>query len=167
MGTSHYKGNSDYLLEEEDGSFVIKPIALDIVWGRSPNYWRLPESENDTAELLGVNWFEVSGSIELNKLKHRKYKIGFIVSLQANGSGWSNNPIYMMTKVGRNDFKWKGVDLSGRDPNTQFDIPEDHTFELTVAEVESNENLNFGLYEVWRGSWKTGLVIHKVVISPL
>ncbi|XP_058070933.1 protein PHLOEM PROTEIN 2-LIKE A9-like [Magnolia sinica] len=163
---SHYKGNPDYLPPKGDGPYVIKPISLDIIWGRS--HWQLPQSENDPAEVQGVNWFEVSGSIELNKLSPGKNKISFTVSLKPNAYGWSDSPVYVMAKIGRNGFNWKGAELSGRDPDVQFHIPDqDHTFELTDADIESNERLNFGLYEIWRGSGKSGLVIHEVVISPL
>ncbi|XP_058072037.1 protein PHLOEM PROTEIN 2-LIKE A9-like [Magnolia sinica] len=161
---SHYKG-IPYSPSRQDGDLVIKPISLDIIWGKDPRYWRLPQSQTDYAELLQVCWLEVSGSVELNQLNPGKHKISFALSLKPDAFGWAGSPIYLMVKVGSGGFKWKSYNLSTMGPTDKKRIPDDFCFEVGQNDTSGGEKLHFGLYEIWRGRWKGGLLIHEVVIS--
>lgn len=125
-------------------------------------------SDDGPTELLQVCWLEVSGWLEMNKLdKNKKYKVTFKVSMKPDAFGWSGSPVYLMAKVGDNKFIWKSENLSGVPGMTERSIPEDLTFTVKDADVSADKKLNFGLYEIWRGRWKGGLVIHEVEISPV
>ncbi|KAJ8627690.1 hypothetical protein MRB53_020997 [Persea americana] len=170
---SHQKGSRDFgktIIERMvpgGNVFQIKPKALDIIWGGDPRYWKVPDSDEGSAELLQVCWLEVSGWLELSKLaRDTTYKVNFKVSMKPDAFGWSGSPVYLMAKVGGNKFIWKSANISGKQPGVEFSIPEDLKFTVKGADVTGDAKLNFGLYEIWRGRWKGGLVIHEVEISP-
>lgn len=122
------------------------------------------DSETAPAELLQVSWVEVSGSLELAQLEGKNYKLCFRVSLQSDAFGWQGSPVYMMVKVGQGKQKWKKYDLGTAPQNTTIEIPADLKFEIPEKDKQV-EKLRFGLYEIWRGRWKGGLVIHDVRIT--
>lgn len=111
----------------------------------------------------------MSGWLELKKLdKDREYKVRFKVSMKPDAFGWSGSPVYLMAKVGGNKFIWKSANISGKPPGVEFCIPEDLKFTVKdTDQLTEDAKLNFGLYEIWRGRWKGGLVIHDVEISPV
>ncbi|RWR88556.1 protein PHLOEM PROTEIN 2-LIKE A9-like protein [Cinnamomum micranthum f. kanehirae] len=172
---SHQKGSRDFgktiiqITGPDGNGFKIKPKALDIIWGGDPRYWKVPDSDDGPAELLQVCWLEVSGWLELSKLAADKtYKVSFKVSMKPDAFGWSGSPVYLMAKVGGNKFIWKSANISGKPPGEEFIIPEDLKFTVKAADlITGDAKLNFGLYEIWRGRWKGGLVIHEVEISPV
>ena len=71
-----------------------------------------------------------------------------------------------MVKSGSGSL-WKKLNLT-KDAPTNSDgtyvVPNNLT--VTVGKGGNDENkLYFGLYEVWSGKWKGGLVIQKVIIT--
>ncbi|XP_010941633.1 protein PHLOEM PROTEIN 2-LIKE A9 [Elaeis guineensis] len=165
---SHYKG-SERVLEEPAYStkvgdtVTIKPQALDIIWGKDNRYWRVTQDE---AELLQVCWLEVTGSYPFNRLtKGATYKVTFNVKTKPDAFGWSDSPVYLMVKVD-GKYTWKKADLSQLKNNMETNIPAGTTLTFTVpANAKDQDNLTFGLYEIWRGRWKGGLVIKHVTIE--
>ncbi|KAL5975729.1 hypothetical protein ACLOJK_020055 [Asimina triloba] len=160
---------SEVGITHKAGSYVIPATSLSIIWGRDPRYWRIPSEGSDSkVELLQVCWLEVNASTECQKVKAGKYKMSFVVSLKADAFGWGGSPVYMMARVGKQPFRWKSADLGSRDPDPSkiFRIPDELVFEVTEKQREENEKLTFGLYEIWRGRWKGGLVIHEIILSP-
>ncbi|XP_077220255.1 protein PHLOEM PROTEIN 2-LIKE A9-like [Tasmannia lanceolata] len=167
---SHYKAviNTDTFIEEKDGSFTFKPQALDIIWGKDSRYWRFPPNATGSVELLQVCWLEVSGSIPIQKMqKEREYQVKFKVEMKPDAFGWSGSPVYLMAKVGKGDFNWKRANLNSKGTEP-FSIPDDLKFKVpSGATNDNNDKISFGLYEIWKGRWKGGLLIHEVVISPV
>ncbi|XP_006468453.2 protein PHLOEM PROTEIN 2-LIKE A9 [Citrus sinensis] len=144
---------------------AIKSRGLNIVWGNDPRYWHLPEKRsNDPVELVQVCWLEATGSVEVKRGK--KYQIGFKISLKADAFGWSGCPVFMMAKLGKKGkYTWrkmKPLDHLGKEA---AEIP-DEKFEILVPEQGENQ-LYFGLYEVWNGKWKGGLLIHHAFIREV
>ncbi|XP_060192550.1 protein PHLOEM PROTEIN 2-LIKE A9-like isoform X2 [Lycium barbarum] len=73
--------------------YIVYPKALNIVWGNDERFWRLPKYENDGAELIQVNWLEVTGCID-NIVEKKSYDIGFTMSLMTDAFGWNDSPVY-------------------------------------------------------------------------
>ncbi|KAG1365083.1 protein PHLOEM PROTEIN 2-LIKE A9 [Cocos nucifera] len=166
---SHYKGSGRVLEGDnfskplEGNKVMIKPQALDIIWGNDSRYWRVNQNE---AELLQVCWLEVTGSYPLKELlKGRNYKLSFNVSTRPDAFGWGDSPVYLMVKVGAGPYTWKKADLSQL-KNNNIDIPITSPLTFTVPTDPKEDKITFGLYEIWRGRWKGGLVIHHVLIEP-
>ncbi|KAL5773439.1 hypothetical protein ACOSP7_013024 [Xanthoceras sorbifolium] len=150
---------------------IIKPRGLHIVWGRDSRYWQLPEQkkegkeEEDGAELKQVCWLEITGSVDVEGGK--TYAIEFIVSMKEDAFGWSDCPVFMMAKAGkRGKYNWKKINSLDQKITTQFSIPDkDNILRISLPNQETK--LFFGLYEVWSGKWKGGLIIHKAIITEI
>ncbi|KAJ4754853.1 Phloem protein 2 [Rhynchospora pubera] len=174
MPSPHYKGseNSAYsqLIQAKDGNnkVIIKPQALDITWGNDPRYWRLHDKPRGPAELLQVCWLEVNGSIDLRLLKpNTDYTLHFNLFLKPDAFGWNESPVYFMVKVGKNGKPtWRSAYLRQDSQGNTFLAPNGkNPLKFRFDRQNMHEKLIFGLYEVWRGRWKGGLIIEDVVIS--
>lgn len=123
---------------------------------------------SEPAELLQVCWLEVTGSYDLNSLtKDREYKVTFTVSTKPDAFGWSDSPVYLMAKVG-GQYTWRKADLSQLKNSQKIDIPytaSSLTFKVPNS-PKAEDKVTFGLYEIWRGRWKGGLLIHGVNLEP-
>ncbi|TMW95282.1 hypothetical protein EJD97_009151 [Solanum chilense] len=153
----HYQGNQSFTITKE--GYEISPKSLNIVWGNDKRYWKLPDNENEDAELIQVNWLEVTGCIDnINIMKKTSYNIEFMMSLMADAFGWSDSPIYLMAKWGDNT-QWRKVNLATK-TNDKKMISESIT--IIKGEGSNTDKIYFGLYEVWNKKWKGGLKIHCV-----
>ncbi|KAF5180185.1 Phloem protein 2-like a9 [Thalictrum thalictroides] len=165
----HYDGDHDEI-EKEGSSFKIKPRGLNIVWGNNTRYWSIPEKiVNKPAELKQVCWLEVTASIPLARLEPgRKYNVSFDVCLKPDAFGWNEIPIYIMAKIGKKGkYKWKPYILGiAKIPPDKIHLTLDEPLEVTSAQKDSNDNLYFGLYEVWSKRWKGGLLIEEARVEP-
>ncbi|KAJ6748192.1 PROTEIN PHLOEM PROTEIN 2-LIKE A9 [Salix purpurea] len=89
------------------------------------------------------------------------------MALQKNKFGWGEAPAFMMAKVGKKGrAKWARINLGDVEENTEMEVP----FGKLRFEVPSNAEdtiLNFGLYELWTGGWKGGLLIHEAVVEEM
>ncbi|XP_031256713.1 protein PHLOEM PROTEIN 2-LIKE A9-like [Pistacia vera] len=162
----HYVPPPGDVSVRDGDKITIKPRGFNIVWGNDSRYWKLPgEGKNDEpAELVQVSWLEVTGSVTVTKGK--KYKIWFKVSLKDGAFGWNGCPVFMMAKIGKKGrYSWKRIKpLDQFYGNNNKEIPEEG-FEMDVPE-NGDDQLFFGLYEVWSGKWKGGLLIHEAIIKP-
>lgn len=107
---------------------------------------------------------EVSGKVPVKKGK--KYSVKFDVEVNGNGFGWDKTPVLVMAKIGKKGkYEYKEVELVCGKPQT---IPDDdHRLVVTVGEREEDLELHFGLYEVWSGKWKGGLIIKKADVDEI
>ncbi|PKA56060.1 Phloem protein 2-like A9 [Apostasia shenzhenica] len=167
------EGSSNLIKHDKhEDKWTIKPRALNIVWGKDPRYWRLSEEEGP-AHLLQVSWLEVTGKLSLDRLKkNREYTVKFKVELSPDHFGWEESPVYFMVRVGGEDRVWRkayiGAHARSR-PGEEFEVPAtDRPLKFEVpAMLGTGEKLEFGMYEIWRGRWKGGLVIREVIIQPV
>jgi hypothetical protein len=130
------------------------------------------------AELKMVSWLEVTGSYD--KIEPGKtYRIGFKISFTADATGWDQAPVFMSAKIGKKGRTiWKRI----KSVNNNFDklkggtgpvnIPDetDGRFEIFVSPkvaINQDTKLQFGLYEVWTGKWKTGLLIYEAFVEEV
>lgn len=67
-------------------------------------------NRKEDAELIQVNWLEVTGWID-NVLEKKTYDVGFTVSLMPDAFGWRDSPVYIMAKWGDNT-QWRKVNLT-------------------------------------------------------
>ncbi|KAF3635046.1 protein PHLOEM PROTEIN 2-LIKE A9 [Capsicum chacoense] len=158
---SHYEGT--HKVYPADHGFTIYPAALNIIWGKDGRYWKLPKEELDQAELVQVSWLEVTGWCDKVKL-NTTYEVEFELKLTPDAFGFNELPLYFMVKWGSKN-KWKKIYLTKEaiDESTgTYCVPNNLTIDTAVSESESK--LCFGLYEVWSGKWKGGLIIKKVHI---
>lgn len=117
---------------------------------------------DEYAELIQVSWLEVSGKVSVERGK--TYNVKFDVEVKANGFGWENTPVLVMAKIGKKgSYQYKEVRLACGKAQT---IPEDYNnLTVTVGGQENDLELHFGLYEVWSGKWKGGLIIKKAEVK--
>ncbi|MCD7470662.1 hypothetical protein HAX54_010676 [Datura stramonium] len=159
---SHYEGN--HFSEEVENGFEIYPAALNIIWGMDPRYWKLPEGPKKAAELVQVSWLEVTGWCDKVKAGTR-YEVKFELKLTRDAFGFNELPIYFMVKSGTKSI-WKKIYLT-KDANVEengsYLVPNNLT--ITTDSANEEDKLCFGLYEVWSGKWKGGLIIQKVIIQ--
>ncbi|XP_060195538.1 protein PHLOEM PROTEIN 2-LIKE A9-like [Lycium barbarum] len=153
----HYQGNHTFCNTEK--GYIVYPKALNIVWGNDKRFWRLPKYESDGAELVQVNWLEVTGCID-NIVQKKTYDIGFTVSLMTDAFGWNDSPVYIMSKWGDNT-QWRKVNLTTEKDQKMIQ----KTITITKGKGNANDKLCFGLYEVWNKKWKGGLKIHCVNLT--
>ncbi|KAK4360389.1 hypothetical protein RND71_019341 [Anisodus tanguticus] len=161
---SHFEGNHESVGVEN--GFEIYPAALNIIWGKDARYWKLPEGKSP-ATLVQVSWLEVTGWCDKVE-PGTTYDIKFEVKLTPDAFGFNELPIYFMAKYGKKNI-WKKIYLT-KDANADSDglylIPKNLTI-TTDKEIYDDNKLCFGLYEVWSGKWKGGLIIQKVLIHKI
>ncbi|CAK8534422.1 unnamed protein product [Lathyrus sativus] len=148
-------------IDDKGSKIEIKPKGLNIIWGNDLRYWKTQE---EFAELIQVSWLEVSGKVTVKRGK--TYSVKFDVEVKQNGFGWENTPVLVMAKLGkRGSYTYKEVKLAC---GSKQAIPKDDgRLEITVGELENDPELHFGLYEVWSGKWKGGLIINKAEVTMI
>ncbi|XP_019098921.1 PREDICTED: protein PHLOEM PROTEIN 2-LIKE A9 isoform X2 [Camelina sativa] len=130
------------------------------------------------AELKMVSWLEVTGSYD--KIEPGKtYRIGFKISLTADATGWDQAPVFMSAKIGKKGKTiWKRIKslnnniekLKRRTGPVNIPDDTDGRFEVFVSPnitINQDTKLQFGLYEVWTGKWKTGLLIYEAFVEEV
>ncbi|KAG5234390.1 protein PHLOEM PROTEIN [Salix suchowensis] len=165
---SDHEAEPDEILKIENKSWKFKPRGFSITCSRDKYYWNIPEKgTDDPAELRQVCLLEVKGSSPEPLLKGARYALSFKISLTENKFGWGEAPAFMMAKVGKKGrAKWARINLADVEENTEMEVP----FGKLRFEVPPNAEdtiLNFGLYELWNGGWKGGLLIHEAVVEEM
>ncbi|KAI3856606.1 hypothetical protein MKX03_036830 [Papaver bracteatum] len=170
----HYKATPYKVLEKQE-EFHIKPWELNVVWGKDKRYWSVPDSNDSRKdphiELLQVSWLEVTGAIKLKDFsKAGKYNVSFRIGMKKDAFGWSGMPVYIMAKIGKKGkYIWRSANIAHKDDSTNFEIPEGAPLHIEIPDPDDckeDEELHFGLYEVWKGRWKGGLQIYEAIIKP-
>ncbi|KAM7500365.1 hypothetical protein LguiA_024779 [Lonicera macranthoides] len=164
----HYEAKTIPEWKDDKKELILKPRELSIVWGNDKRYWRMPKPEEDSpAELLQVNWLEVTGTVNLSRGK--SYEIGFNVSLTPDAFGWSGLQLYIMAKLGKKGrYALKKHVINPSDEDQAFDIPYSSDRLKIDIPAETIENTAyFGLYEVWSGRWKGGLRVHHAFVREI
>ncbi|CAI0436816.1 unnamed protein product [Linum tenue] len=142
-------------------SWWFKPRAFSIVWGNDDRYWSVPKA-GGPAELLQVSWLEVTSimpSSEDNIVAGKKYAISFRLQMKQGAFGWNGCSVCLMCKIGQGGkYTAKKIKLVDQ-PETDEEF-ETEKLEVTVPADANDMRLYFGLYEVWSGRWKGGLLIH-------
>ncbi|KAL1204989.1 Protein PHLOEM PROTEIN 2-LIKE A9 [Cardamine amara subsp. amara] len=158
-------------------AWIFQPNGLNYVWGGDSRYWVIPKEPRMPAELKMVSWLEVTGTFE--KIEPGKtYRIGFKISFKPDASGWDQAPLFISAKIGKKGKTvWKRIKSINqnfgkpKDGSEPFNIPDqsDGSFEISVNPTMVNQDtkLQFGLYEVWTGRWKTGMLIHEAFVQEV
>ncbi|GLU22625.1 hypothetical protein SLE2022_386870 [Rubroshorea leprosula] len=165
---SHQEADSN-AIQTMDGSYLLTPKAFDIVWGNESKYWRIP---SDTwagipAELLQVWWFELSGSVPV--IPGKKYRISFKLGFNPNSVGWKAHPTFLMAKIGKSgQYVWKSLKEVERMPRGPIDLPGHcNPCEIEVPPSALDTTLYFGIYEIWSGREKRGLLVYSASVKEV
>ncbi|MCL7051345.1 hypothetical protein MKW94_029938 [Papaver nudicaule] len=171
----HYKAYKKVPGKREE--FRIKPWELSVVWGNDKRYWNVPDSKDTRRdphiELLQVCWLEVTGSIKLRDFaKPGKYSVSFRIGKKKDAFGWSvDMPVYVMAKIGKKGkYTVRRAHVARKDDSADFEIPEGAPLQIEIPnpdDYREDEELHFGLYEVWKGRWKGGLQIYEAIVKPV
>ncbi|KAK6118300.1 hypothetical protein DH2020_047973 [Rehmannia glutinosa] len=169
--SSHHVGNSslEFKVADDKREMEIPAKDLNIVWGKDPRYWKVPEDNKSAAELNQVYWLEVTGCVDKTR-GDKIYEVGFHVSLTPDAFGWGDVPLYLMVKRGKDGkFVWKKffMDHHTDDQGRCYITGKSTQAQNMGAQDSDVSKLYFGLYEVWSGKWKGGLKIHHAVIREL
>ncbi|KAJ6671897.1 hypothetical protein OIU85_013260 [Salix viminalis] len=163
----HHDADPDEILKEADRNiWTFKPRGFNIIWGSDRRYWNVPEKGIvQPAELLKVCWLEVTGTTT-ESLPKGKYEIIFKLQVKQGAFGLYDSPIFMMAKVGkRGRYKWR-KNQTTTNLRQQSCSPQTR-FKLKLMKLEKITSSIFGLYEVWNGKWKGGLLIHEATVRPV
>lgn len=121
--------------------------------------------KNDPAELVQVSWLEVTGWCD-KVTRGTTYEVKFELKLTPDAFGFNELPLYFMVKSGSKNL-WKKMHLT-KDANVEsngtYIVPKNLVIKITESVYEDSK-LCFGIYEVWSGKWKGGLIIQKVIIK--
>ncbi|XP_010540681.1 PREDICTED: protein PHLOEM PROTEIN 2-LIKE A9-like [Tarenaya hassleriana] len=171
--SSHHEAEPGFETKEGQDRRIIKPRGLNVIWGGDPRYWVIPKEEGKPAELKMACWLEVTGTVDVKPGK--KYQISFKISFKPDATGWDQAPVFMSAKIGKKGkTMWKRIKSINQiiqKSGSESVIPDetDGQFEINVPPTESDQatKLQFGLYEVWTGRWKTGLMIHDASVQEV
>ncbi|CAH2034689.1 unnamed protein product [Thlaspi arvense] len=184
--SSHHEADSKMEQDANRKAWIFQPSGLNFVWGGDSRYWVIPKEprylpvhNGMPAELKMVSWLEVTGSFE--KIEPGKtYQIGFKISFKPDAAGWDKAPVFMSAKIGKKGKPvWKriksvnqnfGKPKSGSEKPVTIPDESDGSFQISVSHEPLNQEdtkLQFGLYEVWTGRWKTGLLIHEAFVQEV
>ncbi|KAJ9168459.1 hypothetical protein P3X46_019980 [Hevea brasiliensis] len=163
--------NSSDVPIKKDPIRTIKPKELNIVWGNDTRYWKMhtpdgPEKE-EAAELIQVCWLEVTASVKDKQIeKGKSFEIIFEIQMKDDNFGWNGCPVFMMAKAGKKGkYRWEKINLANIATEPNKTKPEIR-MSIDVKDDSHENTLYFGLYEVWTGRWKGGLVIYKAEVRP-
>ncbi|RWV80133.1 hypothetical protein GW17_00058639 [Ensete ventricosum] len=110
----------------------------------------------------GVSWLEVVGKVDGGQLvADEKYEVKFMVKMRADAFGWSGSPVFLMAKDASGKFVWKKADLSLLPSDTEHPIPD------IQSHTAPRDQVVYGLFEIWRGKWKGGVEIVRVIIDKV
>ncbi|CAD5196274.1 protein PHLOEM PROTEIN 2-LIKE A9 [Musa acuminata AAA Group] len=153
-------------ISEDKSRAKIDPVALDVTWGNDPRHWCINKNKLGSITLLQVSWLEVVGKLDGSRLvAGERYKVKFMVKMRADAFGWSGCPVYLMAKDASGKFVWKKADLSLLPSDTELPIPDIQSQVLIFTAPP--DQVVFGLFEIWRGTWKGGLEIVRVIIDKV
>ncbi|KAL3632337.1 hypothetical protein CASFOL_025321 [Castilleja foliolosa] len=166
----HYAGNSSIQFEVQDDNkkeMRIPAKDLNVVWGKDPRYWKIPDDDKSSLELNQVYWLEVTTCVDKTNPK-KVYEVGFDVSLSADAFGWGDAPLYLMVKRGNaGKFVWKKYPMTIPSYNTEEHREIKGRSSLDQESEDPCPKLHFGLYEVWSGKWKGGLKINHAFVREV
>ncbi|CAM6125367.1 unnamed protein product [Calypogeia fissa] len=168
--------------------------SLAITWGNDERYWKWVERKgsrsNEVAYLVDVYWLEVQGQVSLSTLRPGKYTLSWRLQLacldnEDKRSGWDSEPVIFKLSTTDRQQTERSCFLVEEGPG-KLETPLD--LKTSVVQNGSEEEFTDGWkeYEVGtfmvkkkrkpvelifslteaNGSWKRGLFIDSVVISP-
>ncbi|XP_034684972.1 protein PHLOEM PROTEIN 2-LIKE A9-like [Vitis riparia] len=171
--TPHHDAEDPPQLQLKDGKLMatFNPRQLNVIWGRDPRYWKMPEkTSGGPAELLQVCLLEVSGSLPIRSSapSGTKFRITFQVSFKSDAFGWNNCPVCVMAKFGKKGkYTWTKITLRTDYSRPTNILPSPEGLEITKDASNANDTIYFGLYEVWSGKWKGGLELHNATVEQI
>ncbi|RWR81931.1 protein PHLOEM PROTEIN 2-LIKE A1 [Cinnamomum micranthum f. kanehirae] len=162
---------SDHEINEQNNEICISAKALNIIWGNDNRYWQwtsLPHNEINFsvgAELLQVNWIEVTGKLDFSRFKSTgEHEIVYLLKFKVDAFGWHSSPIKfkVMTSDGKEtvhaeilEHYRKVSDNWHEIRGGKFMVPSGH-----------HGAVHFGMYETESEWWKGSMILGGVKIRP-
>ncbi|XP_077242862.1 uncharacterized protein PHLOEM PROTEIN 2-LIKE A4-like [Tasmannia lanceolata] len=155
----------------EGKSVHIPTKSLSIIWGKDKRYWQwitLQEQGSmiEVAELLQVNWLEVTGKLEFSHLSpNTKYEIFWVVKFKVDAFGWHSSPIrfQVATTDGHKDDRIEILETYKELSDQWHEI---RGGEFTTSEDSKMDSVEFGMYEISTTWWKGSMIIKEVIMKP-
>ncbi|CAK7336982.1 unnamed protein product [Dovyalis caffra] len=165
---SEAAGRAEAESDKNKCRWSFKPRELHITWSENPSNWKMPEKENDPAELQNVCWLEINSSTPEPLSKGKRYALSFKISLSEQNFGWDAVPaVYMLAKVGKKGrANWAKINIADMKVGNEMEVPYGK-LQFEVPKYAEDTTLHFGLYELWSGGWKGGLRIHEAVVEKM
>ncbi|XP_020691998.1 protein PHLOEM PROTEIN 2-LIKE A2-like isoform X1 [Dendrobium catenatum] len=171
----HWTGEHNYeYFKNENGVYHISAKALRIVWGNDPRFWEWIKLSKDEscfeigAELIQVNWMEVTGSLNLEKFQLdplKTYEIFYVIKFNADAFGWRSSPITfeVSTPEGKKSRNERYLEYYTKENKNWNEI---YGGEFSLASSNLMGKIEFGMKEVKTEWWKGGIVLEGVKIRP-
>ncbi|KAF8412714.1 hypothetical protein HHK36_000683 [Tetracentron sinense] len=164
---------ADNLIRDErvdHGTIQISAKALNIKWGNDKRFWKwikLPKEESIFeigAELIQVNWIQVTRELDLFKLVALKtYEIYYVVKFKVDAFGWHSAKIKFKVKAnGEEDERSEILESYKNRHNVWHEI---YGGKFTVP-ADGTGTVEFGMYEVATAWWKGSMVLEGVKLKP-
>lgn len=157
-------------MEKDEQEIRIPAKALNIIWGNDSRFWKwiqLKDKQSlftDAAELLQVNWIEVTGKLDFSELHPQKqYEIVYVVRFNVDAFGWHTTPIKfkVTTSDGHVSEVSEILEPYRKIGDVQHEI---RGGEFTVPSSGTGQ-VYFGMYEVNSDWWKGSMILEGVKIK--
>ncbi|KAL5705251.1 hypothetical protein ACHQM5_023580 [Ranunculus cassubicifolius] len=148
-----------YWVDQESGvnCFMIFPRDFYISWGEDERYWRWCLFDEpgggvvEIAELIGVSWFQVNGTLDTTLLSPKTtYEIVFILKLDNEASGWTIPVTVMIELQGAVQSRKLSFMTKPRAQWFELHVGDFHTYSDKMGEIK------FSLRGFEGAKWKIG-----------
>ncbi|ANM62206.1 phloem protein 2-A3 [Arabidopsis thaliana] len=149
---------------------------LNIEWSHSEEHWKWVNLDHnissntfvEVAELLGVYWFDVSGSLDTTEMAPwTHYEVLFVVNLKDSAFKWNAavkmNLFYINSRPGGPGTQERAVDMRQHIGKGWVTI---HAGEF-ITTPENVGLIGFRMSEVDSGDNRGGLIVKGVLIRPI
>ncbi|CAI0593672.1 unnamed protein product [Linum tenue] len=167
-------GRKSFSLDKRTGKkcYMISSRDLHIIWGDTPRYWKwVPESDSrfrEVAELVGVCWLELKGTIPTTMLSPSTLYTAYLVFRSPQGGyGFDYQPVEVSVGLSGSDKTVRSVYLDAGMPKERGD----GSYEVELGDFFTKEGVGEGelemyLAEVKGGNWKGGIFVEGIEIIP-
>ncbi|CAI0572994.1 unnamed protein product [Linum tenue] len=169
-------GRKSFSLDKRTGKkcYMISSRDLHIIWGDTPRYWKwVPESDSrfgEAAELVGVCWLELKGTIPTTMLSPSTLYTAYLVFRSPQGGyGFDHQPVEVSVGLSGSDKTVRSVYLDAG--MVKRKERGDGSYEVELGDFFTKEGVGEGelemyLAEVKGGNWKGGIFVEGIEIRP-
>ncbi|KAG9458716.1 hypothetical protein H6P81_003224 [Aristolochia fimbriata] len=165
-------------------TLFISAKALNIVWGNDRRYWKWTPLEDQQgyskfrigAELLQVNWIQVTGKLDTGKITKffhpsrdqvpKTYEIFWVMKFNVDAFGWHNVPIKFKVATDGSQPAQRIENLGVYRKRNNIQWHEIRGGVFTVGHGSKSGNVYFGMFETESVWWKGSMVLAGLKIKP-
>ncbi|EOA17910.1 hypothetical protein CARUB_v10006319mg [Capsella rubella] len=153
------------LIEEDEGlSFVVESNWVFLFTDFIETYkFVYSDVIIEVAKTERVAWLEVVGKFEAEKLTPNSlYEVAFVVKLLDSAKGWGYRVNFKLVLPTR-ETKERRENMNMLEKNRWVEIP---AGEFRTSPEPVSGKIEFSMFEVKSGQWKSGLTVKGVAIRP-